>query len=170
MTQRGSSMHRIVKMQEIHSSTKLLMTCAAVGFISILALNIILLVRLLPNQDRYETALGDFSSPTILNRVPGVPGPAAKLAEIVVIQQERCVNRNTKLVVQTIWTSSDSSISASNEEKLKSNLMKGCATTTLALQMPEKVTPGSWFIQGIVRDDISGDVRYWSSEIFVVVS
>lgn len=169
MTHQSGVMGPEDKIVNVHASTRMLMICGAVAFAAILVLNIILFVRLLPLHSKYETPLGNFPTPVILNRVPGQTGPAARLGDVTVLQQERCVNKTTKIIVQTIWTSSNSPVSVANQEQLKSNVMQGCATITMALQMPEKITPGVWLIQGIVRDEPSGDVRYWASEIFVVV-
>jgi len=153
----------------VAKQNKILFVFGILGLIVLLILNAILVIKLLPAHDKYETALGDFPTPRILNRVPGIAGSAAKLGEITVLQQDRCVNRATSLNIQTIWTPEIPGVGDANTKPLNMNAMKGCSTITMALQMPEKVTPGRWFIQGIVRDEPSGDVRYWTSEIFVVV-
>ena len=157
--------------ESVQRFTKILHICGYSAIIGLMCLNIVLAIRLLPEGDKYENALGDFPPPVVLNRVPGTTGPAARLGDITVVQQERCVNRTTKLRIQTIWTREPPTPGQSfpNAEPFRQNSMKGCATMTLALQMPEKVTPGSWYIQGVVQDEGSGDVKYWTSEILVVV-
>jgi hypothetical protein len=153
--------------KSVEKLNRILLIVAVIGIFSLVILNIILISKLIPGK--YETALGDFPQPIILNRIPGVTGPAAKQGEVTIVRSDRCVNRDVQLTTITIWTSEDSKLNTPNSEQFKSPAMKGCATTTLALKMPEKTSPGKWFIQGIVRDDKTGDVRYWNSEIFVVV-
>ena len=145
---------------------KVLIAVAAVGFVSLLFLNIVLLIKLIP--EKYEPPLGDFPPPVVLNRIPGVEGPAVKIGEVTVVRSDRCVNRDAQITTITIWTP-EAATPIPNSERFNSPAMKGCATTTLALKMPEGISPGKWFIQGVVRDDKSGDVKYWTSEIFVVV-
>lgn len=153
--------------KSIARQNRVLLVIGAVGVFSLLILNVFLAIRLLP--EKYETALGDFPSPMILNRIPGIDGSAVKLGEVTVVRTDRCVNRDTQLTTITIWTPESPTQSIPNSEQFKSPATKGCMTSTLALKMPDKITPGKWHIQGIVRDEPSGDVRYWTSEIFVVV-
>lgn len=153
---------------QLNRTNKLLRFCAIVAFFTVLFLNIILVLRLLP--EKYENALGDFPSPVSLNRVQGYSGSTVKLGDITVLQQERCVNRDTKLIINTIWTAETYGVpSAPNREQIKMNALKGCSTITMALAMPERVATGKYFIQGIVQDQPTGDVKYWTSEIIVVV-
>lgn len=146
---------------------KILWIIGAIGVASLLILNIVLLIRLLP--EKYEPALGDFPPPVALNRVPGHSGPAAKLGDIVVLQHTRCVNRNTRLTKTIAWTPERGGRSIPGLEPIIQNAMRGCSTITIALPMPENIVPGKWFIQGLVKDETSGEGRLWSSEVFVVV-
>ena len=159
------------KMQSVNKFNRLLWVCGAIGLASILALNVVLLIKLFPDHGKYETALGDFPSPVVLNRSPSQIGPAARVGEVTVLQQNRCVNRTTKLIIQTIWTpgANNNKQAIPSKTPLEMNAMKGCSTITIPLQMPENITPGNWYITGIVRDEPSGDPRYWTSEAFMVV-
>lgn len=148
---------------------KWLWRSAAIGLTAMVLLNVLLMIRLWPIYNRYETALGDFQQPVILNRVSGFQGPTAKQGDITVLQQDRCVNRETKVVILTGWTSAEGAINVPNREEIKHSALKGCTTITMALAMPERITPGKWYITGIVRDETSAEPRYWTSEIFVVV-
>lgn len=152
--------------QHIDKLNKLLWVIGVIGIIGVVALNSVLVVKLLP--ERYESALGDFPPPVIINKVPGIQGPAVKLGEVTVVRSDRCVNRDVQLTTTTIWVP-DNAPFFQNSEQFRSPAMKGCATTTLALKMPEKVTAGKWFVNGVVRDDKSGDIKFWTSEVFVVV-
>lgn len=157
--------------KSIAIQNRVLLVIGAVGILSLIVLNIILFIKLLPDSEKYETALGDFPSPVVLNRVPSQVGPAARLGEVTVLQQNRCVNRTTKLIIQTVWTPGKDNPKQSSASRipLEMNAMKGCSTITMALQMPENITPGNWYITGIVKDEPSGDPRYWTSETFMVV-
>lgn len=143
---------------------------AVMVILGLAAVNVYLFIKIIPHSETYETALGDFPPPMVLNRVPGYQGPTAKLGEIVVLQQNRCVNRDTTISIQTFWVRQDEATGGvPSLNVIQQTAIRGCSTITLPIAMPERITTGRWHIQGIVRDVPSGDPRYWTSEIFVVV-
>lgn len=150
-------------------STRWVVFAGICAIISLTALSLTLIIRLLPEQ--YETALGDYPEPAVLNRVPGIEGPAAHLGEVLVLRGDRCVNRATQTITTTLWTwqGEPPAPSGNTADSIKAPASKGCMSGTLTLKMPESIMPGTWAITGIVRDVPSGDVRYWTSEHFQVV-
>lgn len=157
---------------QIQKVNRVMAVVAVACSVSLLVLTIVLVVRLLP--DKYETALGDYPAPSVLNRVDGIPGPSAHLGEVLVLKGDRCVNRNTKTETTTVWVYAGpppvpSPSSIYNSEVVRGPTSKGCMTATYNLQMPARVIVGLWTVRGIVSDVPSGDVRYWQSEEFLIV-
>lgn len=118
-------------------------------------------------QKEETDRLGAFSAPVILNRVPGQNGPAARMGEVVTYRGERCAVTTT-VVETTVFYQATASRSIPGE-RFTSTLVSGCSSPTQQVAMPESVTAGTWALSGIVRDQRSGEVRYWTSQEFQVV-
>lgn len=143
----------------------------AVGLTTLAAMTVLIIVNfvlLLSALKPDSTHLGPFTDPVILNRVPGVEGPAARRGEIISYRGERCAEKATTIETVTFFQPHEGrSIPA---DRVKSDLgMRGCFSIPQQVPMGNDVGPGEWALSGIVRDVKSGEVRYWTSQTFQVV-
>lgn len=155
--------------KELQPSNRHIVMLAMTFFMGSMMALCVVLATLLYQEIRQEETdrLGAFSSPLILNRVPGHQGPAARLGDVVTYRGTRCAVQTT--VVETATFYQPQVGRSIPGDTVTTQLMKGCGTPSLQIPMPEEVTTGPWTLRGVVRDTRSGELRYWTSEPFQVV-
>lgn len=145
---------------------------AVAAIIALLALGISL-VAVWVSWSRYEP-LGEYSNPArILNRLPGIEGPALHVGDVLKVAWCRCTNEAVMVTVVQHFESVDQtpevkvSLAASTQVR-----NPGCESSVLAVSLPEGVTTGRWVfrVQEIATEDSKTQIEAAISESFLVVA
>lgn len=120
------------------------------------------------------TGLCDYESPRkILTSVKNVEGPAAEERGQVVERATRCVQGDKDILsvlAYRTFRNIDTNVAVQDLVGEPQNRSKGKTVTDTPIQLPEKVTPGKWKLEGLDVVPDTGELRTWFSEPFIVVA
>lgn len=120
-----------------------------------------------------KTGLCEYTSPRkILTTVKGVEGPAVLERGQVTERAVRCVQGKDILNVLTYRNFKNLDTNQTVQDLIgeQQPRLRGSVSTDVVIQLPEKVTPGIWRLEGVDQVPDTGELRTWFSEPFFVVA
>lgn len=121
-----------------------------------------------------HVGLCEYESPRqILTTVKGVVGPAVEERSQLVERASRCVQgpeESINVLAYRSFKNLDTNQTVQDLTGESQARGKGKNVSDVAIQLPEKVTPGKWRLEGLDQVPSTGELRTWFSEPFTVVS
>jgi hypothetical protein len=142
----------------------------AYGAMLLSVLTVILVYFLRPQP---HSGLCEYPSPRqILTHVAGIDDPAVKANGQVVERATRCVSGGKALDVLAYrnFRNVDTNDVIVDLRGDPAQRAAGRNTTDTVIQLPPKVTPGTWRLEGADSVPTTGEFRSWFSEPFEVVN
>jgi hypothetical protein len=140
----------------------------------VLLLSVIVFSWAKTQAEKDDDVLGNYTLAMIQSSLPGIEGPAVEERGPLLVAQERCIkgDKIVQVEVTVAFRQVDDQLKAPVPmlTRVPQARAPGCNFALVTYPLPPAVTPGIWRVEGISRAVNTGEVRYWVSENFQVVT